>query len=178
MSTINHALPTAIPGVIRASFLSSDLDGWRTGRMIGVSTYPGETLALSVLLDGPGPEAGSLFVYLPLHAFAIQPVENPLHYTQLAWADCPGGSVEVSVLAPLNGRVQVLCPHHGWETGRYVATLDWWEHNTMAHLVQLDQGQLAVMPNHKIKFGDAAPAVLPTFEKLRGTWTVGHRSAG
>ncbi len=83
--------------------------------------------------------------------------------------------MEVSYHTPLAERkAWVTFPRTGEQRqGQYMFTLDWVTGNDLAHVIQLDNGQVAIVPQHKVLFkGGDAPAEMPPYQKLRRTWHV------
>ena len=55
----------------------------------------------------------------------------------------------------------------------YIASIDWYCGNDLLHFIALANGQFALLPSHKIMFGDGDEP-LPDYEKLRAEWRVGR----
>lgn len=168
---INYSLPSPIKGYVREKFLY-DMDATKTGyipaKVIGFSSYPGHALTLTVLLDD-----GSLFCYLPFDAFTTKQNATIYFYDVLVYHNCPEGELAVSVLDTLPEDVHVfLKKANAWVSGKYVATIDWYTGNDLLHLVLLSNGQLAAMPNHKVKFGASAPKEFPAYKKIHQEWVI------
>ena len=53
----------------------------------------------------------------------------------------------------------------------YIASIDWYCGNDLLHFIALANGQFALLPSHKIMFGDGDEP-LPDYEKLRAEWRV------
>lgn len=138
------------------------------GTAFAVSSYPGDALTLQVLLDN-----GALFSYLPLHAVAHMPLREPtLELSDLVYANCPGDTIEVTRYPFLDGNVNAyLRRRKEWIGGSYVCTIDWPKDNEQFHLLALENGQYAALPNHKVKFKNG-PREMPPYRKLHATWQV------
>jgi hypothetical protein len=83
--------------------------------------------------------------------------------------------VQISVhdLAALRGPVRCYFKRRDlWMPGRYLFTIDWYTTNELLHAIALANGQYALLPNHKIKFGDQPPGFAP-YKKMRLEWSVG-----
>ena len=178
---VHHDLPAPLPGFVAERFLY-DLDpqrtAWLPAEVLALSTYPEEAPTLLVRLLGDGPEHGGVFSYLPLDAFCTRIPDRPLRpLAEVVYHDCPPGPCALERVTHLPEVVQVRLrsAEETWEPGRYLASLDWYEGNSLLNLILLDSGQLAAMPFHKVKFGAGAPATLPPFRKLRQVW---HAASG
>lgn len=157
-----------ISGFVAESYLYSDnRNSLAACKVIGVSCYPGSALTLTILLND-----GSLFCYLPLNSFCINPIIYQLSIKDLCYFNCPGGDVELKRFN-LPEVVKVYFKYRdSWDTGRYFYTLDWYEKNELSHLIMLKSGFLCSMPNHKVKFGSSSTLELPKFKKIREEWKV------
>lgn len=176
MAMINHALPKPVDGYVDVRFLTdfqTEAPGLMRAQAVAVSTYAGDTPTLMVLITEPGPAEGAVFSYLPFDAFSTSPLGPILPFRDLVYHDCREGSLDVSVIDTLPSDLWAyLKPKDAWYAGRYVLTLDWPDANDLLHLVLLNAGQFAALPNHKIKFGAFAPRSFPKFRKLHSTWKV------
>lgn len=169
---VNVDLP-AFPVLVRDSLLFSDptLTTWTKARAVGIASYPGHTPTFTVLTDD-----GAVFSYVPAHHLRTKPLaegDEELTLAQLVYHNCPAAEVTVvshEVLSSLP--VQVFeRKSQTWHAGKYVATLDWYTDNLLMHLVCLDQGQVALVPSHKVLFGKTK-SVLPLYRKMRGSWIL------
>ena len=158
-------------------------DGWHACVIFGLSSYPGHALTYSVMLL----DSGAVFSYVPPHRLRLTPVESisalapRLELEELVYHDCPVGRISVIRFAALIGDVDVIFRRKGRPDltmgGHYIATVDWVDGNDLLHLIELDNGQLAAMPNHKILWRRPVPtAGLPKIEKLRVEFRVGKQS--
>jgi hypothetical protein len=143
-------------------------------RAFSFSAYPGSAPTLQVLL-----EDGAVFSYLaPPVLRWRQTLNDPvLDLDDLVYHPCPDGDVVVERFDALD--VELLCffkRRDLWLKARYGFTVDWVEGNDMLHFVLLENGQVAFLPHHKIKFGgDGAPGFQP-YKKLRNTWQLASSS--
>jgi hypothetical protein len=174
-SRVHADLPAlAEPLWVRAEFLYGQ-DPSRIGEFvpctpISISSYPGEVPTFQVRLTD-----GAVFSYLPPSALVntAQPrwraVEVGLE--DLAYHNCVDEKVVVHVHAGLVGQCMVLLKHANlWIEGVYMFSVEWWTGNQVLHAVLLQNGQLALLPHHKIKFGsDHEPAFKP-YRKIRSIW--------
>jgi hypothetical protein len=135
------------------------------GTVFGISSYPGEALTLQVLLDD-----GSMFSYIPLHAISSKPVRQPLELSDLVYKNCPGPGIEITAYDHLKGEVSAYFRKKDlWLGGRYLFTIDWYEDNEQFHMIELENGQYAALPNHKVKFKDG-PRSFEPYKKSHQTW--------
>ncbi len=133
-----------------------------------LSSYPGDTLTMQVVLDN-----GSLFSYLPFHALASKiGVEERLDLSDLVYRNCPAAQIEVTSFPYLEGRIDAFFKNKNlWMQGEYVTTIDWTTANEQFHMVALENGQYAALPNHKLKFKSGVRS-FEKYQKMRGTWRV------
>lgn len=139
------------------------------GEIFGVSSYPDEALTFQVLL-----EDGCLFSYIPIQALQKHEgdIEEALAPKDLVYRNNPGVNISVTEYNHLSGDVLTFFRHSGrWMKGDYMLTIDWYEANEQFHLIALQNGQFAALPNHKVKFRNLE-ASLPGYLKLHQTWKV------
>jgi hypothetical protein len=56
--------------------------------------------------------------------------------------------------------------------GTYRFTVDWYRGNDLLHCISLANGQVAFLPNHKVKFGAGHRPGFEPYKKMRNTWRV------
>lgn len=165
-----------IKGYVREEFLY-DMDEKHIGHykscvIYAISSYKDHALTFKILL-----EDGGLFDYIPPHALTMEVLDTNL---QLSLKDltcgkvCPDFPIAVSVFTALKEAPRPYCFFHKknlWLRAReYVCTVDWYTDNENANIVVLENGQIALVPNHKILFTDVCPKELPSYKKLHATW--------
>lgn len=179
-SRVHAEMDPPLPCYVRAEYLY-DMDPAKVGSYVpgcafAVSSYPGSVPTFQVMLDD-----GSVFSYLPPHALVDLPLWKqaqedsiePVDAAHLAYHNCPSGDFCLHSFKALRGDVQAYFKNTGrWLSARYLSTLDWYEGNDLLHLVALENGQYAFLPQHKLKFGADAELSLPPFKKLRAAWVV------
>lgn len=176
---VHAELETPLRCHIRAEYLY-DMDLAKAGQLVpgrvfSVSSYVKSAPTFQVQLDD-----GSVFSYLPPHAVedlglrGRTPLE-PLEQGDLTYHDCPSENFCLHVYRTLaEDDVQAYFKRpRRWLTARYVATLDWYEGNDLLHLVSLENGQTAFLPQHKLKFGADSSRHLPPYKKLRRAFPAG-----
>jgi hypothetical protein len=153
--------------------------GWSRCSIFGISSYPGHALTFSVMLL----DSGAVFSYVPPHRLRLTPVESisafepRLRLEELVYHDCPVGRISVTRFGALIGRVEATFRREGHQdrrmAGRYVVTVDWVDGNDLLHVVELDNGQIAALPSHKLLWDcRKITAKLPEIEKLRVEYRV------
>ena len=163
---------------VRAEHLYG-LDPARVGefvpcRVFAVSSYPGEAPTFQLRLPD-----GAVFSYLPPTALVdrAQPRwgDAPeLDLRDLAYADCPDERVVVTTFAELGGDVLVYLKHRDrWLPGTYRTSIEWWTGNLVLHVILLATGHVALLPNHKVKFGAGHDPGFAPYRKARKLWRVG-----
>lgn len=139
------------------------------------SSYPGSAPTFKVLLQD-----GAIFSYLApsVLRWRRELAEPVLALDELTYHVCPNSDVVVTRFDALQG--EHLCffkKRDVWLKARYVFTVDWYTGNDLAHCVLVENGQLALLPHHKIKFHGDAPGFAP-YKKLRNEWRDPGTSPG
>jgi len=140
--------------------------------VFAVSSYPGFAPTFQILVAD-----GAVFSFIPVHGL-VDPTLRAgpeLELADLVYHDCKSAEICVHAYAALAG--DVLCYFKRrdlWLAGRYLFTVDWHTGNELLHLVALANGQYALLPHHKLKFGSGhAPGFAP-YKKVRPEWKVGE----
>lgn len=139
-------------------------------RIFSLSSYPGSSPTFQILL-----EDGAVFSYVP--PSALLPLQGDLDpelsLSELVYHNCPDGDITICEHAALKGHAWCFFRDRQlWLRGSYRFTVDWYQGNTLAHCVSLDNGQIALLPSHKISFGGEKPEKLASYEKMRSEWSV------
>lgn len=145
--------------------------GWVPCTAFAFASYPGSAPTFTVRLAD-----GAVFSYVPPHALRdpARAAEPELDLADLAYHNCPDGDVVVVEHAALRGELLCFFKRRDlWLGGRYRFTVDWYRGNDLLHCVDLDNGQIAFLPNHKIKFGPGREPGFAPYQKLRNDWRVG-----
>jgi hypothetical protein len=159
---------------VRAEYLYG-MDPSRAGQfkpctVFAASSYVGSAPTFKVLLSD-----GAVFSYLPVQAL-VDPESltgDLLAPEDLTYHDCRTPELAAYVFPALEGPVLAYFKRRDrWVKGRYVCSLDWYTGNDLLHVLALEQGQHALLPSHKVKFGDHPPGFEP-YKKVRGAWSVG-----
>ena len=154
-------------GYVRPQFVSglaSALDPLIPCAIFGICSVPNRALTFHVLLEN-----GAQYARVPLHALTHLPrVDTPLPLSALEAWDCFGVELAVHTYAYLAERdveVRLSGPCTGQTMrGRYCCTVDWYangysdtpDQHKCAHLIALDNGQFAAMPNNRLRWYDAS----------------------
>lgn len=168
-----HVQIPPIPMHVRAEFLYN-MDPARVGELrrcsvFSVSSYLGNAPTFQILLDD-----GAVFSYVPPHALVNPPVVEPvLELADLTYHDARSIDIAVQAFDALRGPVLAYFKRRDlWLAGSYLFTIDWYTGNDMLHVVALANGQIALLPSHKLKFGDHPPGFEP-YKKIRREWITG-----
>ena len=147
------------------------------GTIISVRCLPGQAALFQVLLNN-----GVMRDKLPSHALLTKPeIPNsdlPFHYLQI-W-NCFSYNFSVHHLSYVyDTRVSVFMKDKKWYEGSYYATINWgsndlntdlslaedpMEHKSH-HIILLDNGQIALQPNNRIKWSEPSFVTKPFPEK-------------
>ena len=147
------------------------------GVILSVRCMPGQAVLFQVLLDN-----GVVRDKLPCHALMLEPKtpdpDIPLHHLQL-W-NCFSYNFTLIKLSYLAGApVEVYMKDRKWYAGNYFATINWGandlntdltlsetpdEHKSH-HIIFMNNGQIALQPNNRIKWSEPSFVTKPFPEK-------------
>lgn len=146
---------------------------WTPCVLFAMSSYEKSVLTFKVMVE----ENGALFDFVPVHMLKSNgkaEVGILLELSDLVSSKiCESMNITVHVHQLLTNKKKMQCffKDRGiWLTGRYHCTVDWYDANENAHLVELENGQFALMPNHKCVVGDKRE--LPDYVKLQQDWKL------
>jgi hypothetical protein len=147
------------------------------GVVISVRCMPGQAALFQVLLDN-----GVLRDKLPSHALLTESklpdTDLPFHYLQL-WNCFSYNFTLIQLGYLLDTNVEVYMKDHKFYSGNYYATINWGgndintdltlsedpiEHKSH-HIILLDNGQIALQPNNRIKWSEPSFVTKPFPEK-------------
>jgi hypothetical protein len=170
-----HAEIPPIKTHVRAEYLYN-MDSARVGELrpctaFAISSYVGQAPTFQILLGD-----GAVFSYVPPNAL-VDPdrrAEPTLELGDLVYHDCKHTEISVHDVGGLRGEVLAYFKKRDlWMKGEYRFTVDWYTGNEMLHCIALANGQFALLPSHKIKFGDHEQGFEP-YKKIRREWRVGE----
>jgi len=143
---------------------------WERCKIFAASSYKTEALTAKVLICSNG----AVFDYLPFHAFSQTQTEPELDITDLCFHSAPLWNITVSIHDELKKQsCWVWFKRLGkFIEGNYHCTIDWYEANTNLNLIQMSNGQIATVPNHKCLFGKQMPEKLPDYRALHPIWKI------
>lgn len=181
---INHNIPHKYL-YVDLSFMG--IDEVRKCIVHAIMSYAGKALLFHVLLD-----CGWHISRVPLNYIRSKPEldeEYPLHMLQL-W-DCFSNNVTFVEFDYLTeARVQVLLKDKTIAWGSYIGTVDWYDNGftdestqfKQGHMILLDNGQIALQPNNRLKFFDMSftgaenPNIMPkTIQEFPSVESVSER---
>lgn len=154
---LNVSLPFHFYAYVRAEFLRDFQSGqgqFEPVLVFGLSSHTSRALGWHVLT-----ESGATFWNLPIHALAMRPDAKPDELSTLQPWDCFSENVTVTEFKALRGlRLEAWLEGTRKELGAYVFTVDWYDNGysrepeqaKCAHIVQLDTGNLAALPNNRV----------------------------
>lgn len=147
------------------------------GIIISVRCMPGQAALFQVLLDN-----GVMRDKLPSHALLTKPElpnpDLPFHYIQL-WNCFSYNFTLLKLNFVSGGPVEVYMKDKKFYSGKYFATINWgsndintditlsedpMEHKSH-HIILLDNGQIALQPNNRIKWSEPSFVTKPFPEK-------------
>lgn len=147
------------------------------GVIISVRCLPGQAALFQVLLNN-----GVMRDKLPSHALMtidkLPSPDLPFHYLQI-W-NCFSYNFTITQLSYVyDTKVEVFMKDKNWYKGSYYATINWGSNDvntdiTLAedplehkshHIILLDNGQIALQPNNRIKWSEPSFVTKPFPEK-------------
>jgi hypothetical protein len=137
--------------------------------VIGLSSYPGHTLTVTILVKGK-----FLYSYVPLIALAWFPsfAENDLN--KAIYKNCPSSELTVTYYDALKDCTIYNKDGSYFTNGQYILTLDWYNDNEQFHLIKINDGNFVLYPNHKIIFNsESYKEKLPQYRKSKNEWILG-----
>ncbi|MDR0665762.1 MAG: hypothetical protein LBF86_09655 [Helicobacteraceae bacterium] len=172
---VDAELPRAIGGFVRRKALyngDTSFEGYEPCSFFAITSYKDRAPTLKLLLDD-----GSLFSFMPIDCFtSLTPQETQaqtLDMEDLAYKNCPDYGFAFSSPKFLQGKINCYFPRRDqWFEAEYIASLDWHRGNLIMHICHLENGQIAILPSHKIKFHDGAREFKP-YRKITSVWEVG-----
>lgn len=172
---VDYELPSPIKGWVQTRALydmDDSIQGYEPCTLFALTSYKNRTVTLKILLDD-----GSLFSFIPLHVFtSLHPAstdENSwLNLEDLAYRNCPDYEMALTNPKFLQGKLHCYFIRHDlWMDGKYVCSLDWHKQNLILHFIQLENGQVATLPSHKVKFQEGEKS-FRDFKKIHDIWQV------
>lgn len=130
--------------------------------IVGVRSRAGRALTFHVILEN-----GAMYEGLPVTALVHKTNAPELKLEELELWDCFGENVAVTAFDALKGmNVEVYGGQirNDWYRGTYMMTFDWWgdgfsdtpAHHKNAHLIKLENGCFALMPNNRLRWLDSS----------------------
>ena len=183
MATLNADIPV-FEALVRREFLH-DLQSHQGEvepvAVFGLASVPGRILAFHVMT-----QTGAQFARIPLHALCWKHPAPLRQISDLQLWDCYSEEVSVHRFAWLEGkRCKII---RSQDRGVYLFTVDWWTDTAKiagdlghknAHVVRLDDGNFAALPNNRLVWADPAwvtkPIGKPTYLTNTHDWQVERR---
>ncbi len=132
--------------------------------IFGICSVPGRALTFHVLLEN-----GAQYARVPLHGLTHrEQIDQPLPLPALQAWDCFGYDMAVhryAYLAERDVEVRLSEPCASQTmVGQYCCTVDWYDNgysdtpdqHKCAHIIALENGQFAAMPNNRLRWYDAS----------------------
>lgn len=180
MAEHNLSLPRHLYGFVRERFLYDGEPGHEAmipAVIHGISSTPSRSLGFHVLLEN-----GARWSDLPLHALAHSRYAADLPLEELSLWDAFGHEVTATAYEYLRDlEVKARLRSGRVEAGVYVCSFDWInsgfslepvQHKEI-HLIALDNGNYALLPNYRLLFSDPSftvPATPPKYIPQSKAW--------
>lgn len=168
---MNISIPKIKVLVIESFLYNGDISKKNiiNGEIIGVSSYPNQTLTFHILVDGK-----YLYSDMPIHSFIWKPINNDVNYEldDLVYSNCETLPIDNFTLdCFINTEVSVYLKRLGnWISGEYITSFDFYEGNDSCHLIKLENGYFTLAPNHKINW--SGNEILSDYLKNKKTWKI------
>lgn len=145
---------------VRLEYISKR-SGVEEAYAFAIQSYPGRTLAFHVML-----QSGAHYRGVPLHAVALRPDATERGLGDCALWDCFTFRPVVHCYGYLRDHAALCYTRHGQVEGKYLFTVDWLpddsgpgfthlpEQNKCAHVMALQDGNLAALPTNRIAWRD------------------------
>ncbi|MDR2151760.1 MAG: hypothetical protein LBO72_02960 [Helicobacteraceae bacterium] len=174
---VDAELSSPIGGFVRRSALyngDTSFEGYEPCSFFAIASYKNRAPTLKLLLDD-----GSLFSFMPVDSFtSVLPLDETAAFDMedLAYKNCPDYAFAFSSPKFLRGKINCYFVRRDvWLEAEYIASLDWHRGNLIMHICHLENGQIALLPSHKIKFHDGAREFKP-YRKITSVWEVGSNA--
>jgi len=158
-----HVDINPINAFVRDKYLY-DLDKSKRGlspcKIFAISSYAGHVLTCQVLIDNK-----YIFSYIPLMALTLESNSKEFSIDDCYYNNCPGQKMVVNYHQFLvNKKCFVFKNNKVIKSGKYLFTIDWYDDNLNAHLINTDDGNLILYPSHKLSFDNTN--ALPQYKKI------------
>lgn len=147
---------------VRSEYVSKK-SGLEEGYAFGIQSIPGRALGFHVML-----KSGAHYRNIPIHAISLSKSPTPIELGDCQLWDCFSYHPEVHVFSYLKDHECLCHLRSKTQAGVYLFTVDWlpdsnekpgWtlrpEQNKCAHVIALDDGNLAALPTNRIAWQDA-----------------------
>jgi hypothetical protein len=148
-----------------------NVEGYSVCEIMGISAYLHQPLTFHILIDKKYIYSNIPIVALSL--IAIQPITNKIPNDVLSHVNCPDISIEMVQFNSLKDKKAscYLRKIDKWyKIDNYYFAIDFYEDNEFLHFVALENGQFALIPNHKINLGGETK--LEPYKKSRQDWSI------
>lgn len=170
-----HAEVAPIKAYVKETFLY-DMDPTKSGLIscfiFGVTSYPGYTLTFDIWL----PDTGGTFAFVPLHSLLAYRARPEVEWglADLTCRNAPDADIAVCSFEFLKEKPvhAFLKTRNCWVEAEYLFSVDWYKENELFNVLQLENGQFAALPNHRLLFGEKLLDKLPAYKKMHGAWRI------
>lgn len=140
------------------------------GEILGVSTYPNQTMTFNILIDGK-----YLYSDMPIHSFVWKVPNEKFTLKDLVYSNCDTLPIDNYTFNNfINSEVYVFLKKCGiWIKGEYITSFDFYEGNDCVHLIKLNNGYFTLAPNHKINW--IGETELSDYKKNKTVWKINER---
>jgi hypothetical protein len=148
---------------------------WVKGEIFGITCIKGFVPVFDILLDG-----GYIFSDIPPHLVRTKkPEENSfpkMELNDLVYSNCSSKYFSLTSFPFLSDKnlFYHFSEKNLYLKASYIMTVDFYKGNDWLHMLELETGNLAFMPNHKIVFSKniSENHKFPAFKELKKTFSV------
>jgi hypothetical protein len=132
-------------------------DRWVKAKIRALELYPNSVPTFTVQLFD-----GSIFNYIPVTNIIF-------NLNELCYHNCPKEQASIHRY-DFNFKYAYIKQRNQWVGCSYLLTVDWFTGNDVLHMIKLDNGQFAFLPNHKLNVKNKYLNI--NYRKIRETYSV------
>ena len=148
-----------------------NIEGYSVCEIMGISAYLHQPLTFHILIE-------KKFIYsnipiVALSLIAINPITSKIPNDILSHVNCPDINIELihfDILKDKKASCFFKKLNKWFAIDNYYFAIDFYEDNEFLHFVSLENGQFALIPNHKLNLG--GETTLVSYKKCRQDWSI------
>ena len=146
-----------------------NIEGYINCTIIGISSYEQQPLTFHILVEDK-------YIYSDIPIFALRTntdLKIIIPNNTLSFVNCPDINIDVFTFDSLKEK-KINCYFKResiWlKANKYYFSIDFYKDNQFVHLLALENGQFAFVPNHKINW--KGEKELSNYKKSHQNWTI------